>query len=117
MIALRVPAAAFLVVAALAPGRARAATSTPAQRCAAAQEIATGQVVRGLARGGASGLVAGGCGRRATGRFDTTWARAEAKGGCATAADPAAITGAVDAFLGDLATRLDLTGAPGRCAA
>src|SRR5262249_22231738 len=117
MIALRVPAAVLLVVGALAPGRAHAAASTPARRCAAAQEIGAGRVVRDLARCGAAGLADGACRARATGRFDTKWAQAEAKGGCATTADPAAIAGAVDAFLGDLATRLDLTGAPGRCTA
>src|SRR5262245_50466393 len=117
MIWLQVRAAGLLVVTALVPLRAHAAASTPAQRCSAAQEVGTGRVVRDLARCGAAGLAEGGCHARATGRFDAKWAQAEAKGGCVTMADPAAITGAVDAFLGDLATRLDLTGVPSRCAA
>src|SRR5262245_923648 len=106
---LRVPAAAVLMVTALAPLRAHA-VSTPAQRCAAAQEIGAGRIVRDLTRCGAAGLVAGACRARAIGRFDGKWAQVEAKGGCGTTADAAAITGAVDSFLGDLATRLDLTG-------
>src|SRR5262249_23658205 len=117
MIALRVPAAVLLVVGALAPGWTHAAASTPAQRCAAAQEIGAGRVVRDLVRCGAAGLADGGCRARATGGFDTKWAQAEARGGCSATADAAAIAGAVDASLGDLATHLDLTGAPSRCAA
>src|SRR5262245_8713696 len=112
MISLRVPAAVLLVVTALAPGRAHAAAGTPARRCAAAQEIGAGRVVRDLARCGGAALVDGACRAQATGRFDEKWAQAEAKGGCVTTADAAAIVGTVDAFLGDLATRLDLTGSP-----
>jgi hypothetical protein len=49
-------------------------------------------------------------------KFATAFARLEARSGCVTSGDAAAIEGKVDAFVADLVTELDL-GNPSRCQA
>src|SRR5690349_21839067 len=107
--------AAILVAAVATLVAGRAAAITPAARCAATKELVAGRLVRDLVRCGDPANPDAVCRARASGRFAGEWARAEAPGGCLVTGDATAIGATVDLFLGDLAARLAVAGAPSRC--
>ena len=100
---------------------AASAGATPA-RCATSKAKAAGRLLAGLARCEGDAIDAGkpvapGCiaSRQAT--CARAWQRAEARGGCGTTGDLAAITAKADALLDDVGDVLGLGGGPDSCAA
>jgi len=83
----------------------------PASKCTAAKFKEAGKKVAAKAschsKAVAKGiLVDPACLMKAETRFDTGWAKAEAKGGCLTTSDNGAIEAKVDAHIADLVTEL-----------
>src|SRR2546427_6140502 len=93
-----------------------------AGQCGATKERLAGKKIAALTRCDARAVAKGvaadpDCMAKARASFSARWAKVEAKGGCVTSGDEATIEGKVDAFVGDLETRLQADGPPSRCSA
>lgn len=90
-----------VLVLAIAPGLMARSKPTPAQKCAAAKMKAMSKKTSGLfacyAKAAASGAaVDAGCVAKVSGKFAVTFAKIDAKGGCAVTGDAAAVEAQID---------------------